>query len=441
MADLGDKARVEIEIAVRDMTSTAFKEVARNLDTINKKAMELGQGATGGMTKFIHANNQLNESAKRGSTEISKMSEIVTGLTEKLAGPVGIVAAFYSVSQSLQSFATSRVQLQMFSTDVGISTAKISLMRSTFADMGVSAEKADGYIAGLGGKLKDLSTYKFSSQTFRDLNDMVEGKWARKLLDVAESGDFDKFMKMIVAKGTTGTEAFREHFAAKMGVPRSVIQSWEDFEKKTTETYEAAYEHSQEYLRKMNRFESQLRSIFNRIMEFSITGLMGGEDVRTKGFEESLNELRRKSGKGGPLTPEGKNKSLFGRLNDWDWKSYSTPREKVENRFGDWPDEGMKARPFSDLKRADDLVNVSKDSNKVLLDMRDILQRMLGIGGGGRGILAGSGGAGIPGLPGGPVAPFAFGTGGGEGVTGGAGGAGGTGGTGGASRGPFRSGM
>ncbi len=48
----GDRARVEIEVAVRDSYSVALKEMAKLLDEINKKAREAGEGPTNAFAKF-----------------------------------------------------------------------------------------------------------------------------------------------------------------------------------------------------------------------------------------------------------------------------------------------------------------------------------------------------------------------------------------------------
>src|SRR3979490_2973888 len=99
MPDPGEKAKVEIEVAVRDMFSTALKSMGRELDNMNKKAQELGLGASSGFSKFRRENDQLNDSTKRSNASLTTMNSIISGLTNNLAGPAGIVAGFYSAAK------------------------------------------------------------------------------------------------------------------------------------------------------------------------------------------------------------------------------------------------------------------------------------------------------------------------------------------------------
>src|SRR5882724_13417358 len=126
MPDPGEKARVEIEVAIRDMFSTTLKSMGRELDSMNKRAAELGQGGSSSFNRFRIENDRLSDSAKRSNVQLGATSSILSGITQVIQGPVGIVAAFAIAAQSLQSFATGRVQLQLFSNDVGLSAKQVN---------------------------------------------------------------------------------------------------------------------------------------------------------------------------------------------------------------------------------------------------------------------------------------------------------------------------
>src|SRR6266699_1607626 len=222
----GDKARVEIEVAIRDMFSTTMKQMGRELDDMNKKAQELGQGASGAFYKFRRENDQLAESTKRSNASLTEMGGIFKLLTNSILGPVGIVAGFYEVSKSLGEFSKNQVQLKMFSNEIGFSTAQISIMQRTMANMGMSSEESLKVITNVGSKLRGMFELGLGSQLFRDLADMGEGKWAAQLLKVVQSGDFDAAVKMIIAKGQTGSDQFKSYFAGKTGIPESISEAW-----------------------------------------------------------------------------------------------------------------------------------------------------------------------------------------------------------------------
>ena len=52
MANDGDKARMELEIALKDSVSTALKTIGRELDAMNKKSQEVGNAGTAAFTAF-----------------------------------------------------------------------------------------------------------------------------------------------------------------------------------------------------------------------------------------------------------------------------------------------------------------------------------------------------------------------------------------------------
>lgn len=407
MPDPGEKARVEIEVAIRDMFSTALKGMGRELDNMNKKAQELGQGASSGFNKFRRENDQLNDSTRRSNASLTTMNSIVTGLTNNLVGPVGIVAGFYSAAKSLENFATGRVQLQMFSTDVGFSTQKITTMQRTLADMGQTTEQANQYIAKFGKLLTQVTTEKTGSDLIRLFDAMGAPEMSAKILK--NGHDFVKSQKEILEFLKTQSPEFRDYFAEHSGLLASISENYLEMEKKQKIAFEASYQHSAKYLHDMNEITNRLGDLWAMTAEKVILSIASiSRALNQNIFEEEkdggaakkvrdrLSGAVRKGGgteEGDSLMPDW----LQGLLSN-----FQSPSDKIKGRWPtkEWPSQdSFKDRfPGSDSfkgqsgdkrsegthpgitdfsgRRRDESIQIETDSNKTLREIRDTLQRM-----------------------------------------------------------------
>src|SRR5258708_1556735 len=108
------RERLEIEIGLRDTKSAGLKLMGRELENINRKAQEIGQGSggTGAMEKFRKESERLHETHERNKKSLTGMSDIIGDMTKKISGPAGLVGAMYSAAKQLEEFAASRLQLQ-----------------------------------------------------------------------------------------------------------------------------------------------------------------------------------------------------------------------------------------------------------------------------------------------------------------------------------------
>jgi len=419
MPDPGEKAKVEIEVVVRDMFSTALKSMGRELDNMNKKAQELGQGASSGFSKFRRENDQLNDSTKRSNASLTTMNSIISGLTNNLAGPVGIVAGFYSAAKSLETFASGRVQLQMFSSDVGFSTAKITLMQRTLADMGQTTEQANQYIARFGKLLTQVTTDQTGAELIRLFDAMGSPEMSAKLLK--NGHDFVQSQKDILEFLPTQTQAYRDYFAEHSGLLASISENYLKMESTQKVAFEASFQHSAKYLHDMNEITNRLSDLWGMTAESVIINIAKiskalNQDIfekekdggAAKKVRDRLSDAVRKGGgaeEGSSLLP--------GWLHDLMNPNQQSPGDKVKNRFGDWPtQDSFKDRygdwpskksegTHSDItdfsgRRRDESIQIETDSNKSLRDIRDTLQRMEM-----RDVPAGTGGAAAASISGG----------------------------------------
>jgi hypothetical protein len=381
--DSGDKAKVELQIQINDMFSTTLKELGKGLDNANKQVLQLGQSGSSSLEKFKKSNEALRDSVKGSHAAMKEMSTTLGGMSNLLTGGAGVVAAFYSAATSLQSFAANRVQLQMLSTDVGFSTKRISSMRQGIADMGKTTEEANQFIGTLGGLLKDVAERKEGSALVDLFTQMGRPEMGAKILrngqDLAKSAD------EILSWFKRQEPEVQSFFSRQTGLTESILANLIEYEAKKKAVYESDFKHSQDYLRNMNAFQTELSNIWEQIKEAAVGAIddnafdklnkqLKQEVEGIKLMYEDLSNLVKNQ-------PFGKN---FDFLNKTPGELFggstkpADPSSTFNERFPekkDWLKQGLEV-----------------DSNKSLRDIRDVLLRMeIGGGGGGEGGFGGAG--------------------------------------------------
>jgi uncharacterized protein (TIGR02594 family) len=389
----GDKARIELEVALKDSISTALKTIGRELDAMNKKAMEIGQGPSAAYTKFKRENDNLTESAKRSNAQFVTMGAAFTNIGRSLIGPIGVVAGLYEAAKALDVFASGRLQIRNLSTDLHLSTSQLSIMQRTLANMGMSTQESTQVISNAMGKIKEAFTLRLGSQLMSDLREMGEGTWATKLQAVIDTGDFAKAWDMLLEKGNTGTARFKAWFSERMGIPESVIQSYKRNSEGVQAMTDADIATLENYHKKMNLITTKIEDAWHKL---AITVI---DAIKTMNNSKIADILRMEADIG--TDPAKAKESLQDRLGKFGLGVKSDRYPQGEDPMGaDYTrkSSSWKARGITDFggRRRDDSIEIETDSNKMLRDIRDTLQRMEGginIGGGSGGS-AGTYGAG-----------------------------------------------
>lgn len=396
MPDPGEKARVEVEVAIRDMFSTTLKSMGRELDAMNKKAAELGSSGSGSFNRFRIENDRLNDSAKRSNVSLSSMSTIVAGITQNLAGPVGLVAGFYSAAQSLQSFAASRVQLQNFSTDVGLSVKQVNYWTQGMANMGQNTEEARQNLAKLTSMIQEVNQIKGGSALSRLFVDMGSPEMAKKIQE--NGGNIQKSIDDILIKFRSMAPEAQGYFARMTGLSESTLLNIKKAAEGAKELYVSDFEHSKEYLKNMNNFQTELSNIWEKIKE---SGAAAADDSFWKkinaqlkqevaditaiydaakavyDFFKQIPEMGKPGDK--PEADTGGPSRFDKYLPPPNFKERFLDTPNFKDRFPeqkDWLKQGSGTHPsITDFggRRRDD---VEEDSNKSLRDIRDTLLRM-----------------------------------------------------------------
>lgn len=422
MPDAGEKARVEIEVAIRDMYSTALKSMGRELDNMNKKAQELGHGASSGLSKFKRENDQLHESTKRSSSSLASMSAIVSSLATNLTGPVGLVAGFYSAAKSMENFAVARIQLQNFSTDIGASVTMINSMSQAMGRVGISADEQRSAMSRLGGMAKDFAARGEGSALDALFNDTGVKAAERKRLLATTRRDFDQGLNDIIEVLNRGNAHLRRYRANEAQVNESVLQALQHHQEEKNKVYVSDLESARlwhegwdaailgvsntwEFFNdKLTQFlvkgEANRQKMTHGLMNpYTLPtpnetvknrwGKMLGDDSFSDRFpkEDDYFKLLLRPTK--PSTFDDR----FPKKGDFDSPSTFDERFPKAGVFGKRSEFGT-ATDFSGRRRIDESIQVDVDSNKTLREIRDTLQRMESgdvIGGGGGGGTAGAG--------------------------------------------------
>ena len=284
------------EADIRDMFSTTMKTMARELDAMNKRAVELGNSGASSFDKFRRQNEALNESNKRTSNSLASMSTVLTGIGKTLIGPVGIVAGFAAFQKALEGVSESTIQLKNFSTNSGFATSNIQEMQQAMRRMGLSTQEADSSIATLGNKLNNLRAFKEGSDVFQALAKAVGGvEFANRILAFEKLGDrmgaLNEITKTFNAQTREGKILLSQVFDTQI----NVLEDLQRAKQRGIEIWPVSLEEARKYHDYWVDFEVKFGNIWRDISNHAIQGLndiseaFKAQGTTTRGIADWLN--------------------------------------------------------------------------------------------------------------------------------------------------------
>jgi uncharacterized protein (TIGR02594 family) len=375
-----DKQKLEMEIAIKDGFSTALKELGKQLDAANRKAMEMGVGPTGAFQKFKRENDGLSESAKRTNAQLAVTGSILTGIGRTLTVGGGIAYGIYEVGKALEGMAVSSIRMRNFATDTGFATKTVKELEQAGQRMGLTLAESSKAIATFGEKMNQWRTYRDSSEFAQALRKAPGGEeLLARMKPFRDAGDnkgaLEEFAKTFGQSDARGKQALSD----MSGLDKSYLEGIEKALRRNIKQVELNKELLEEFHNKWVDWETNWGNTITRVKNFGMQQYKDAEEH----FADPL-------GRNKPQTDKPAGKS---------WGEglalptpYTVPNFK--DRFGDWPKDKAThpgITDFGGMRRSG-----SEDGVNLLTDIRDSLQRMeTGTSIGGGSSSGGSGGSGV----------------------------------------------
>src|SRR4029077_16638745 len=125
---MADDPQDDIEVALKDSTSSVLKEISKEIDLVTRKMVEAGIKGTEAFNSITRHSRGGREEIEKTNVSLSSMGKTMFEMGKAMLGPAGLAAGFVAVSKAMTNFAQQRQQLQMLSTDVGFTAERLKLM-------------------------------------------------------------------------------------------------------------------------------------------------------------------------------------------------------------------------------------------------------------------------------------------------------------------------
>ena len=388
---------------------------------MKKEMVSVGDQSGIGLHKASDETDRFGKTVDLHTKHIEGMKNETAGLVGLLRGPLGIASAFYGASQAMGNFVRGELQLRNFASDVGISASAIQRMRVQLSAAGIDAKTADQQISALTSKLDSIKTLTTASPVYKDIaaNDPI---LAKQLLDAERVGNRLRSIQLIQEKlNEPGAPRSKLYLQDKLGINASTAQALG----KDTKGLVMPWVYDEKELEKYNRDWTNLTTSMTNVWNYTLMGMVGQTNEFIENTKREINALREffKKDMTGPKGFLPNKKELE---DAWEAQKNKCrvklmlqrpparkPCWKVMHHLVIALASGVKvmrvhcrrmpgrARLSPESLQKDEL-ELQKDSNKTLQDIRDLLsgdKEGIWGGGGGRGG-GGSSGAGTPGTPG-----------------------------------------
>ena len=274
--------QLEIEVALRDSTSTALKEISRQLDTVSKKMVETGKTGQEAFEKIGNAAKKSAENTKSAHAGLSNISGAIGSINKVMMGAGGLIALFAGFSKVLGNFAAQRVQMQLLTTDIGFTTQQISIMKQVLAQKGITDEgESKAIISGFGAQFKEAQMLGEFSPMFERFARYGNVDLGEKIVKAAKSNDFKQAMDLYAGEYerlAKTNPARARYFATVVAQTQElVLQDWLKLQQGTHAVQEQSYFDSKEFLKKQEEVYNEYHTLVNKSLGAAISGILGIE--------------------------------------------------------------------------------------------------------------------------------------------------------------------
>jgi hypothetical protein len=389
-----------------DAMLSFVSELTKRFADLKKEMANTAEQSGAGLHKTTDETERFGKTVEKHTKNIAGMRAETSSLVDLLRGPVGIASLFTGAALAVNKFVQGELQLRNFSTDVGLSAAAVAKLRTQLSAAGIDSKTADQQISALTSKLDSIKTLTTASPVYKDIaaNDPI---LAKQLLDSEKVGNRLESIRLITEKlNRTGEPRSTQYTLEHLGLNASTGKALG----KDTKDLVMPWIYSEAELEEYNKNWTNLTTTMTNVWGAAMMGmtatsnkLMEDANNNAKQIRETYQKLRDDF--------EGKGKSdssIFGS------KGFLPSKKEIESlfgggekpstfsdRFGQWgDDEGedganlpkhAKPRSFSPDSVKDEL-ELEKDQNKTLQDIRDALTDKMG-GGAGAGASAPSSGS------------------------------------------------
>jgi hypothetical protein len=393
-------------MATNDFDSDAmlafFRQLGTEVDNLKTKIASLNDSGGSGMKKLTDETDRFGKTVEKHSRSIHSMREQTGGLLDFLKGPAGLAAAFIGAAKAMDVFAVGQLQLRNFALNTGFTVDAVQKMRVQLAAAGIDAGEASGQIASLGAKLTELRTHQQASSFYNALqaSSPVLAEQVRLLMNQGKQQEANNVLQEAYNRGG---ERFKDYLVEITGKSRAAWEAGRKGMEGLLQPWKINEEAAEKYHKQMTNLDTAFTNVWTHMtntMLDEITKQMGGVDKLdaatkefTKNFDEffkayviptiktTVEEFQWIVAAIEKIDAFMKSRGPQGQMKPDDFiKQQNEKKSGYDYLFGGDDDAALpkNARPRSFSPDSVETKEIQKDSNSLLRDMRDMMQKDTG---------------------------------------------------------------
>ena len=360
-----------------------FAQLGKEVDDLKTKISGLNESGGKGMGKVADETERFGKAIEKHRREsVSPMVTTIKELTTSLVGPVGLAYGVYKVAESLDKFAVGELRMRNFATNTGFSVDAVQKLQLQMRAAGLTAEEASQNIGSIGAKLQELRTHQQASGFYQAIA-ASNPALAEQVRLLVNQGKQQEALAKIQEAYIRGGERYKNYLVEITGVSRSAF----DAQKVGLEGLIAPWKYSDAEAQKYHRTILGLETSFSNVwtsmantMLKEINRMVGGQEgleKSTKEMADSINQIIRDTFN---PTPEA-NKRMLDKLDAERNALVSAPAQWSRSALEESNKSGVLHSLNRPFKAAHDFLfgggdgDTAKDSNNLLRDMRDLMQK------------------------------------------------------------------
>ena len=267
--------RVEFEIALRDSISPGLRAISVQIRELNRGIRAATEEGSGGVARFGKMTGALGDVVKRTTRDVDVMANYMSGFAKSITGIGSITAGATLAAKSLENLAANRTQLKMMAIDTGFTTHQLGTMQQAMERMGLSTEESNNVVVGFSAKVREMMATPGAGVLYDTLAAMDQGsgvamKQIQKLQQDATSGDMKAAWDHIVEFYGQQSERGKIFLSMQLQIPRSVLESYSEYERQVKDVFDGDQKRLDKFYQNVNDVRFKLEGEWYRIAEHVI---------------------------------------------------------------------------------------------------------------------------------------------------------------------------
>jgi uncharacterized membrane protein YgcG len=200
-------------------------QMGKEVDNLKAKITGLNETGGKGMGNLADQTERFGKTIQRyTSGPVKAMDAAVSGLTKTLVGAGGLALSLAGIAKAFDVFSVGELKIRNFATNTGFSVDSVKNLRTQLSAAGIDAGEASKGIASIGAKLQEVLALQQTSSFYREI-EKSSPILAEQIRQLVNAGNQQGALNLLQKAYNEGGERFKAWLPTATGLSRAMFEA------------------------------------------------------------------------------------------------------------------------------------------------------------------------------------------------------------------------